>query len=398
MELPPHDHAIYARWQSVSNMPSTQFQRTMLAVLIFWTLFALAAYCLRMYSRVRNKQLGAPFVFAFKKRNADLTRSDDWLISAAMIFSVAQMVYTVFRYSYVGFPKDEIPLNDPSPGLFWEFLMEIFYNPILALVKSSVLVFLLRIGGCKSGVRRAIHIVNVVNLAEMIALFLVVIMQSIPIQAAWDLKVKATHQIEIVPFIIATAAITIATDVVVLAIPVWVFIGLNMRKAQKIGILLIFLAGGVVTAVSIVRLTVLLRSFSDPTFDYINSWGPAYAGIETNLAIVTASVPALRPLFAKWMPQYFRNNSSGEEAYPNTESGRADRSKESRITRADRNTFQLKDMGETHTEIRGYSPDGSEEEIMTYNGIVRTTQVSVSYGAGTPELEPTNCQTVSKNQ
>lgn len=138
-----------------------------------------------------------------------------------------------------------IPLNDPSPGLFWEFLMEIFYNPILALVKSSVLVFLLRIGGCKSGVRRAIHIVNVVNLAEMIALFLVVIMQSIPIKAAWDLNVKATHQIEMVPFIIATAAITIATDVVVLAIPVWVFIGLNMRKAQKIGVLLIFLAGGV---------------------------------------------------------------------------------------------------------------------------------------------------------
>lgn len=130
-----------------------------------------------------------------------------------------------------------------------------------------------------------------------------------------------------------------------------------------------------VTAVSVVRLTVLKRAFSDPTFDYTNSWGPAYAGIETNLAIVTASVPALRPLFARWLPQYFRNKSSGEEAYPATESGRVDRSKESRITRADRNTFQLKDMGETHTEIRGYSPDGSEEEIMTYNGIVRTTHV-----------------------
>lgn len=34
---------------------------------------------------------------------------------------------------------------------------------------------------------------------------------------------------------------------------------------------------------------------------------------------------------------------------------------------------------QAHTEIRGVSPTGSEEEIMTYNGIVRTRSVDIMY-------------------
>lgn len=74
MELSTYDHAIDPRWQDVSNIPSTRLQRTMLAVLIFWTLFALAAYCLRMYSRVRNKQLGSG------EHHSSLPTESDWLI------------------------------------------------------------------------------------------------------------------------------------------------------------------------------------------------------------------------------------------------------------------------------------------------------------------------------
>lgn len=153
----------------------------------------------------------------------------------------------VFRYSYVGFPAASVPVDtyDPTPGLFWEFLMEIFYNPLLALVKSSVLCFLLKIGGCKPGVKITIHIVNAINVAEMIALFLAVVLQTLPVRAAWDSSVTATHRIDLVPFIIATAAITITTDIIVLAIPVWIFMGLHLRMAKKVGIIIIFLAGGV---------------------------------------------------------------------------------------------------------------------------------------------------------
>lgn len=44
-------------------------------------------------------------------------------------------------------------------------------------------------------------------------------------------------------------------------------------------------------------------------------------------------------------------------------------------------SFAMKDL-KRGSEIRSQSPSGSEEEIMTYNGIVRTTDVSVQYADG----------------
>lgn len=42
----------------------------------------------------------------------------------------------------------------------------------------------------------------------------------------------------------------------------------------------------------------------------------------------------------------------------------------------------LKRGGGGHTECRSVSPSGSEEEIMTYNGIMRTTDVRVNVDDG----------------
>lgn len=135
------------------------------------------------------------------------------------------------------------------------------------------------------------------------------------------------------------------------------------------------------TAVSILRLVTIEKSMSDPTFIYTNSWGPALSMIETNLAIITACVPALRPLFVIWLPRWFRNKSSGEGgAYPTSGfDGTTRKTLGTRKTTGPRSTsqaFEMESRGGIHTEIRGHSPTGSEEEIMTYNGIIRTTNVS----------------------
>lgn len=78
----------------------------------------------------------------------------------------------------------------------------------------------------------------------MIAIFLTVIFQTIPIQAYWDLSLKPSRQINGANFYISTAIITIVTDFLVLLIPFWVFLGLKMRMAAKVGLIVVFLAGG----------------------------------------------------------------------------------------------------------------------------------------------------------
>lgn len=132
-----------------------------------------------------------------------------------------------------------------EPLLVYNWIMQVLYNPILALVKLPILFFLLRLSGHRRSIRWSIYAINVFNIALMIAIFLTVIFQTIPIRAYWDLSVKPRRQINGPEFYISTAIITIVTDFLVLAIPFWVVVGLKMRLAAKMGLIVVFLAGGV---------------------------------------------------------------------------------------------------------------------------------------------------------
>lgn len=122
--------------------------------------------------------------------------------------------------------------------------MQVLYNPVLALVKSSVLVLLLRIGGHRARVKWTIYVLQALNAVLMLAIFFTVIFQRIPIRAYWDPSVTAIYTIDFEQFVVVSGGITIVGDVLVLAIPIWLFAGLQVRLATKLGLILIFLLGG----------------------------------------------------------------------------------------------------------------------------------------------------------
>ena len=72
-----------------------------------------------------------------------------------------------------------------------------------------------------------------------------VLFQTMPVDAYWDLSKHPYYKIDGPAFYIATAVITIITDFLVLMIPFWIFLGLKMRLAAKLGVIFIFLMGGV---------------------------------------------------------------------------------------------------------------------------------------------------------
>lgn len=323
--------------------------------------------------------------------------------------------------NYTGIHAWDIPPHDPEPGRLWDFIIQVIYNPILALVKSSVLLFLLRLGGTKTRVRWSIHVLNAVNIGLMIAIFFVVIFTCKPVSFYWDKSVDGAC-IDSSPFNIGTAIITICTDVLVLAIPVWILVDLKMPLRIKLVLLGVFLLGFMcavfvlgsfrpvakadnlhrVTIVGAIRLWLLygyLRSRAsgftspDPTFNL----GFTSSCIEGNLAIITASIPALWPLGRLWFPNFFARIGA---AYPRghskstsskgTRSGGSGRDKRvvtiggsSQHYHSDGSSFIMKPVrGYGHTEIRSSTPEGSEEEIMAYNGIVRTMTVQVKSDDG----------------
>ncbi|EFX04475.1 hypothetical protein CMQ_1403 [Grosmannia clavigera kw1407] len=403
---------------AADSHPSSPLQRFGLSIVLFFPLLAVLVVGLRVYSRLQTKQFGL----------------DDGIIILAAVLSVAQTAasYMFIKTNYVGIHADHVPVDyDERSALIWNFVVQVLYNPILALVKTSVLLFLLKLGSQKQAVRLSIYVLNTFNLSLMVAIFVVVIFQCRPISFNWDVS-EHGHCIKQGAFYMVTAALTILTDILSLALPFWVFLDLKLPRRVKVALLFVFLLGGLVTVVSIVCLVFLYRAFfqapsSDPTY----SIGFCVSIIETNLAIICASAPSLRGLLRVWFPHFFSSNRANYDydyRYPTGASrgqhqrqhgGRAShiygsgsvstkitsRWKDSKGSKpggggrsggrsADRrakngtnvdddNSYPLRNLPgtevRTHTEVQSHSISSSEEEIMTYNGIVRTMNVSVQY-------------------
>ncbi|KAF6829718.1 hypothetical protein CPLU01_07800 [Colletotrichum plurivorum] len=362
---PPHP--------DVLTIPTPPLQRTAVFIVFFFPALSIFTYSLRAYSRISTRQWGL----------------DDWLCGMALLCAVLMTppFYMYIKLGYFGWRAVDVPEDyDMKPGLWWNFLVQMFYNPVLALVKASILVFLLRLGGQKRSIRLSIHGLNIFNACHAVAIFFAALLQCLPMEANWDFSLRADPKTKCIDnsFHVIASCLTILSDILVLALPFWIFLGLKMPMAAKMAVIGVFLMGAVVTVIAVIRVISIYKLFftiPTPGTDHFHDIGLVYSTVEVNLAIFSACVPALRPLFRRWMPGLFggtTKKTSGAAGYygrygigtPRDGTG----------VREDDN-FALKDMrSRAHrTEIRGASPTGSEEEIMTYNGIVQTTNVNVQY-------------------
>lgn len=166
-----------------------------------------------------------------------------------MILSIAETgcSWKSMRTAFIGVHLADIPPQaDLVLGQKWNFIIQILYNPILAIVKTSVLLFLLRLGGQKKQVRRAIVALLGFNLALMVAIFVTCIFQCTPISYFWtrtSTNRPEGHCIDTSAFYISTASLTILTDALVLVLPFWIFLGLKLPLKVRAAIIGVFALG-----------------------------------------------------------------------------------------------------------------------------------------------------------
>ncbi|KAF3396781.1 hypothetical protein DPV78_008185 [Talaromyces pinophilus] len=365
-----------------TDQPTSGLQNLGIAIEIIFPALALICVCFRIYHRLKNRNHGW----------------DDALIVVAMALSIALAVGSikVMKLLYIGIHYWNIPKNyDPTPGLIWIYIVGAVYNPILAIVKLSVLVFLLRLASTKNEVRYSVWIVAGFNVAEMIAVFLVVIFQCNPIAANWDPALAATAKcVNQSAFGLTTGGLTILTDLFTLAIPIYVFVTLQIHRKTKIALIGVFLLGFGVTVVSIVRLYFLQKQFVDKDPDANYSLGFCVSSIECNLAIITACGPSLWPLVRTWIPWSFtgayRNYNNNHNHNGDVELTRSANQAQSGNSATPMNLGSRFSQKES-LDARGGSngrrktfgltsrPDESDEEVLMYDnaGIMRTTEYSV---------------------
>ncbi|KAK5660703.1 hypothetical protein OQA88_12068 [Cercophora sp. LCS_1] len=286
----------------------------------FFPALSLVVCCLRIYSRTLAKGFGW----------------DDWLIFIAMFLALPQAVFTIFvlKSGYWGIHDASVPRGIPiNTGAFWIFINGIVYNPLLALVKVSALLFLLRLGKAKKHVRLACHFMIVFNILQLLTFLPVAIVQCLPIESPW-VTVPNARCIRRDIYSITLAVFNILTDILTLLIPFFIFLGLKVSTRVRNALLAVFLLGSMVTIVSVVRLYYIIRLYYIPVGDRHYSIGYVSSTVEINLAIITASVPALWPLARRWFPAAFATLGINRPGlYPDIEVGYATNGKGSRASR-----------------------------------------------------------------
>ncbi|KAI8634828.1 hypothetical protein F5Y19DRAFT_126996 [Xylariaceae sp. FL1651] len=334
---------------------SSAQQNLAIGVIIAFPALAFIVLCIRVAGRLSSHQFGL----------------DDALVCIAMVLSILETAasYMFIRTNFIGIRWEDIPPHDPVPGLIWNYAIEILYNPILALVKTSILLFLLRLFGQKPGVRRFILWLNAANIGNLLAVFFATVLQCIPVEKNWKPSIEGTCIDRRILFTVSSS-FNILTDMLILGLPLRIFIDLKIPRRTKIALMFVFLLGFLTTITSIARLALLVQGLFmlKSTFSPDANIGFVTSAIETNLALITASAPALRPLLRAWFPKLFRVDR--DEVVGNTER-RVLGTTATRMTRL-----------KSQTQLQSHSPRESEEAIMTFNGIVRDSDLIIRYNPG----------------
>ncbi|KAI1645953.1 uncharacterized protein F4817DRAFT_342065 [Daldinia loculata] len=246
--------------------------------------------------------------------------SDDWTILVALIFSIGVTIDILIMTQQGGlgthqqYDDDGYPLDPESTVIFGKttYALEILTLPAVGLTKISVLLMYKRIF-TTSRFRTMTWILVGLIIAWTIAFTFAFVFSCTPVASQWNLELESTCVNQEALFTTALA-IDVATDFTILFLPIYKIWLLQMPFARKALIICIFLLGGLVSIVGIIRIHFLTQIHSDsedPTEVDGNSvledsaeldgtWMYTqvfyWTIIETHVGVLSACLPTLRPI------------------------------------------------------------------------------------------------------
>ncbi|XP_014551562.1 hypothetical protein COCVIDRAFT_30927 [Bipolaris victoriae FI3] len=262
------------------------------SIVIAFTVLSYVAVSLRLFTRLRyiGLQLG-------------------WeaMSTAVCVFQILQADAGNGKHAiFIDFPEGFRPI------LKYLLYSIIFYNLSLTFTKVSILLQYGRIFTVRK-MRIPLYIIMVLCIVWGVAMVVVAMYTCEPIPPKVGEPLESSC-IDYLTIWFLNAAINILTDLLVAFLPVKVIWNLQIAKRPKIALIAILTIGWFVCLVSFLRLhalTVLVSNQRDST--YYSAPVAYWSSIEMNLAIVCASLPALKPLMVKVLPGF--SSRGGSNSY-----------------------------------------------------------------------------------
>ncbi|KAE9571853.1 hypothetical protein CGMCC3_g11976 [Colletotrichum fructicola] len=253
--------------------------------------------------------LGAVFVlarFSYKIFFAGLDIGwDDWFVLATLIAAMPSAIITVYGTTKNGLGRDIYTLTPQmiTNVLFYFYIMAWLYFLQVTLVKLAIIFFYMRIFPARE-VQRMLWGTTIFIIVWGLAFVITAVFQCKPIHYFWT-KWDGLHEGSCAnanAISWSNAAISIALDLWMLAIPLWQLRALRLHWKKKIGVAMMFIVGTFVTVVSIIRLQSLVdfAKGSNPTMDFMEV--SIWSTIEIIVGIMCACLPSIRMILVKLFP------------------------------------------------------------------------------------------------
>ncbi|KAM0329437.1 hypothetical protein ACHAQA_004745 [Verticillium albo-atrum] len=291
---------------------------------------------------------------------------DDWFILLLLSVGIPGTFINSFGFVRNGMGRDVWTQSFDNITRFaqWFYVQEALYFTQIALLKTSILFFYLRIFG-HTGIKNFIWGTLIFNAIFGVLFIFIAIFQCQPISYFWT-KWDGEHEgqcLDINAIAWANAAISIALDFWMLTLPLSQIRTLRLHWKKKVGVTLMFCVGTFVTVVSILRLQTLVAfaKTHNPTWDQyeVAKWST----IEINVGIICACMPALRLILVRLFPRIIGSTRQGTsdmaryyiKSGSNTGNGkRRNFGTESHV----RGATQDRDAESTSTEVPESTPGG----------------------------------------
>ncbi|KAF3933887.1 hypothetical protein ABW19_dt0203599 [Dactylella cylindrospora] len=287
-------------------------QNLCLAVIVMMPLLSAVLCSLRFYA---------------KRRSASGIGLDDWLIVVAVVFSVV-IIYPSWRLTIMWHWGVHIwdvnwHYTEPDMGEYYRMSM-VFYMFsvwILPLVKASIIILLLKVGGIISPVRNAVYFLFAVNFLGAIIPAFFYLFQCPPLTGQnWQERtfgdLHCAGRIVVGRLNIFQVCINMFTDLLIFPIPV--YLTWKLQKASlrdRAVIIFLFSLSLGVTAIGAVRiyLTYKERLYRRVEVDW--TWTIAFCvnHLEHGMAIIFACIPSLRILILSWLGYH---DQESHRSYP----------------------------------------------------------------------------------
>ncbi|KAJ5794664.1 hypothetical protein N7457_001263 [Penicillium paradoxum] len=227
---------------------------------------------------------------------------DDWTILASGISAVIVMALMLASCAY-GFGQHIANLTTSNKLMTLKlfFVSQAFYKLTMNMTKMSILMLYLRIF-IQRWFRITCYVLLVIISSYMVAAFFASVFQCTPVARAWDKTITGTC-IDITTNWYANAGFSIATDFIILGLPMYPIYKSKIVLKRKIALMMVFALGAFVAVTSILRMQTLDFSSTSPdtTYDIDSS---IWTITEENVAITCACLPMMWAPLARLFPSF----------------------------------------------------------------------------------------------